>query len=240
MSSWWDAIGAVGSIAAAGVAAWAARQSRQSAQDANAAASSLVRIETDRRHSELCPYFKVTCEEWGPGQPMARMRIQFLGPAALGHLGSLTMSIRDDDFTRAEYATYAGGPPADEIKRQIWGPYRFTPGTGPHPAHADSTGRTTPFNHELPVGEILVFQLEPTTPPLWSNGMTPEEWQRDRGTLLRLAFDAKHPEFGSWTLACEIDLADIRTDTDLGALVTEGTSATAYASDAVKPPSSGH
>ena len=62
---------------------------------------------------------------------------------------------------------------------------------------------------------------------------------RFRGSLLRLAFDADHPEFGSWTLACEIDLANIRTETDLGAVVKEGKPATAHASDAVKPPSSG-
>jgi hypothetical protein len=119
------------------------------------------------------------------------------------------------------------------------GPYRFKPGTGPHAAHADATVRVTLFNHELPVGEILVFQLEPTSPPPWATGTTLDEWQRERGTLMRLAFDATHPDFGSWTLSCEIDLAGIRTDTDLGALISEPKPATAYASDAVKPLSSG-
>ena len=33
------------------------------------------------------------------------------------------------------------------------------------------------------IGEVLVFQLEPTTPPPWTNGMKLEEWQHDSADL---------------------------------------------------------
>jgi hypothetical protein len=41
------------------------------------------------------------------------------------------------------------GPSEEEIQRQIWGPYRFTPGTGPDDARADSNGRETVYNASL-------------------------------------------------------------------------------------------
>ena len=216
-----EAIAAGGAVAAAIVAAVAAWWSRSSAHEANAAATTLATIESDRRHSELCPRFRVTCEPWGPGQPMRRLRVMLLGPPSLGRLDGLTVSIRDDHFLRADGSLSAGGPTRDEIRRQIWGPWRFTPGTGPgQVARADQTGRETPYDAVLPVGEELVFQLERTMPPPWVTGTTPDQWQRERGTMIRLGFDARHTEFGSWTLPCEIDLGS--GEADISAVVIVG------------------
>jgi hypothetical protein len=67
----------------------------------------------------------------------------------------------------------ADGPTAKQVAAQIWGPYRFIPGTGPgaDPVRsvpgADPTGCATPTSG-LPVGEELPFYLEPTQPPSWS------------------------------------------------------------------------
>lgn len=65
----------------------------------------------------------------------------------------------------------------------------------------------TPYSAVLPAGEELPFQLEPTTPGVWMTGMSQEDWQRQRGTVIRLAIDAHHDAHGDWTLPCEIDVA---------------------------------
>ena len=75
-------------------------------------------------------------------------------------------------------------------------------------ARADDTGRVTPYDATLPVGEALVYQLEPTSQPSWSTGTTREQWQQQQGTVIRLAFDAVSAEFGSWRLTCELDVGN--------------------------------
>lgn len=215
----WAAVGAVGSIAAAGIAAWAAYQSRISAQEANRAANSLAQIERDRRHSELCPRFRVSCEPLGPAdyQGVFRLRVQLAGPFALGWLDALTVTIRDDFHTRGEGQLTAGDPTREQIKQQIWGAYRFTPGTGPDEARAGDTGRETSYRAALPVGEGLSYQLEPNPPPPWATERTPAQWRQERGTVLRLAFQAEREELGSWRLACEIDVGDAKTSVSVDA-----------------------
>jgi hypothetical protein len=61
----------------------------------------------------------------------------------------------------------------------------------------------------LPVGEALVYQLEPNLPPPWSN-MSKEQWLSRQGTVVRLTFVAEHETFGSWTLTTELDIKDGR------------------------------
>jgi hypothetical protein len=38
--------------------------------------------------------------------------------------------------------------------------------------------------------------------------MSPHDWQREQGTVIRLALDAEHTEHGTWMLPCEIDVTD--------------------------------
>jgi hypothetical protein len=203
----WSAVGALGTVAAAGIAAWAARQSRSSAHQANLAAGALAAIERDRRQAELTPIFRVRVEPWGAGSDAMRLRVMLAGPPGLDHLDSLTVKIRDDHFRRGEGTLLAGGPRREEIKDHIWGPYRFRPSTGPDEARADSTGRVTAYEASLPVGEELPFYLDQTRPGSWMGNMSQEDWQRQRGTVIRLAIDATHNEHGTWTLPYEIDLA---------------------------------
>jgi hypothetical protein len=68
----------------------------------------------------------------------------------------------------------------EQIRAQIWGPWMFTPGTGPDEARADSTGRVTEYREQLVVGEELSFQLDPTMRPAWRTSTTQEVWQWER------------------------------------------------------------
>jgi len=209
----WEAVGAIGSILAAGVAAWAAHQSKGAATKANEAAGALVGIERDRRHSELTPRFEVSCGLIGPGDygGKLRLRVKLVGPPELETLDTLTVTIRDDHWRRRDETLIAGTPSLphlEEIQRQVWGPYRFTPQVGPDDARADVTGRETVYKSQIPVGEELPFQIEPTVPPSYATAWSPEAWRKDRGTVVRLALLG---EKGSdhWKLACELDTAGV-------------------------------
>jgi hypothetical protein len=146
-------------------------------------------------------------EPWGAGTDVMNLGVMLLGPPGLDHLDMATLRIRDDHFRRGEGTLLAAGPTREQIKDHIWGPYMVTPGTGPDEARADRTGRVTVYEAALPVGEELPFQLEPTRPGSWMTGMSQEDWQRQRGTVIRLAIDATHVQHGTWTLPCEVDVA---------------------------------
>ena len=205
---WWEAGSAVGSLAAAVVGGWAAFQARSAAAEANAAARTLAEIERDRRHAELCPRLEVSWEPLHPGgKEYLLLRVALLGPPGLDRLDRLTVRIRDDHPHHGEGTPRMGGPTRDQIKAQIWGPYQFMPGAGPDGAQADITGRVTPYEKVLPVGEELPFDLQRTAPPSWVNRSS-QNWRRDRGTVLRITFDAQHTKHGSWTLPVKIDVGD--------------------------------
>ncbi|MFI7283485.1 hypothetical protein ACIBOV_24805 [Micromonospora chersina] len=137
---------------------------------------------------------------------MLRLRVGLIGPAGLDRLDRLTVAIRNDHHRRgAGHHQRMGGPTPEEVKQHIWGPYRFTPHTGPDEAQADSTGRQVVYCSGLPLGEELPYQLEQTSPGHWMNGMTHQSWLQDRGTVIRLAFTAEHQDHGTWHLPCEID-----------------------------------
>lgn len=209
MTPWITASG-IGSLAAAGVAAAAAYWSRSSAKEANAAAKAMVSIEEGRRHAELCPSFRLVCS--CPGSGMQRLRLTFVldGPPALGHLDGFEAIIRDDYFRRAEARTPGDGPTPEDIRRQIWGPFRFRPGIGSdrRAGVADETGRTAPFTAVLPVGETGTYELEPTLPPAWSV-TTREQWLRHQGKVIRLAIVCHREALDPWTLTCEIDTSTL-------------------------------
>ncbi len=203
----WNAVGAIAAVVAAGIAAWAAVQSKSSARQSNEAATALARIENDRRHSELCPQLRISTEPSAPGVKPLRLRIALVGPSGLDRLDSLTVTIRNDKLRRGD-AAIVGGATAEEIEAHIWGPFRFTPKTGPDKARADDKGRATHYAESLPLGEELVFQLEPTTSPGWSEGQSQESWERTVGSAIRLTLDASRANLGSWTLPCEIVVGD--------------------------------
>jgi hypothetical protein len=138
------------------------------------------------------------------------MAVFLTGPPELERLDALTVTIRDDHTWRGQH-TLAGGPTPEQLAEQIWGPYRFTPGSGPgaDSVHgipgADPTGRTIP-TRGMPVGEELPFHLELTRPPTWSQQLT-DSWRQARGSVVRLRLECRRDGREPWTLACEIDTA---------------------------------
>jgi len=200
---------AIVAAAAAVSAVWYARRSGQSAAKSAIAASTAAALDMQRRHAELTPRFRVTCEQANPGAPALRLGVFLSGPPELERLDALTVTIRDDHPWRGQGTPLAGGPTPEQVAAQIWGPYRFIPGTGPGAGNvrgipgADPTGRTTPTGG-LPVGEELPFFLEPTQPPSWSK-QPYEHWQRERGTVVRLRLECRRDGWDPWAVTCEVD-----------------------------------
>ena len=200
------------SAVAAVSAVWYARRSDRSASKSAVAAETTAALDRQRRNAELTPRFLITCEPANPGIDTLRLRVLLSGPPELGQIDRLTVSIRDDHPFRSQVAPLAGGPTSEQVAGQIWGPYCFTPGTGPivDPARgflgADHTGRTTP-NGALSVGEAFAFHLEPTQPPRWSQQPL-ENWRKERGTVLRLRLECQRADWEPWVLTGEIDTAE--------------------------------
>jgi hypothetical protein len=144
-----------GTVVAAGAAvgAWMA------AVQASRAATTLTMIERNRWHADLTPRFEASCGATGGDR--AQLHLRFVGPSGLDGLDRVQVSIRGDIRGRAP--VIAGGPTAEEIDRQVWGPYRFVPGVD----GADATGRSV-APVELLLGEGRPFALERTPPPPWS------------------------------------------------------------------------
>ena len=150
--------------------------------------------EQRRRHDKLTPSFLVHVEPWAEGSDLMRMRVVQQGPPAVDHLDSLALHISNDDsYWPDERKVAANGHIYEEVRNQVWAPYRFTPGTGPGEARAARHGREITYEAPLPAGEELAFQLEPTRPGSWSD-MPQEEWQRQRGNAIRLAITPVHHE----------------------------------------------
>lgn len=160
-----------GSIAAiaAGFTGWAAYSARQAAREANRTAASIAQIERDRWHRELTPNvkFRLTKERgW------VELLVQYNGPAALGRLDRLELTVRDDR-DRSNDLLLAGGITAEERAATIWGPLRFKHSTD----GVDDLGRTLePFS--LVCSEEHRLALDPTHPHQHYNGGA-EQWERD-------------------------------------------------------------
>ena len=198
MDTLWAAIGAIGAVTAALIAAWAAGQSRLSSTQANAAATTLARIETERRHGELTPHFRVIFAPAGSGMSRCEPSVKLVGPAGLNRIDNLTLTILDDHFRRADATNIVGSVTKEQIERQIWGPYRLVAGVGPDDSRADETGWQTVYNHPIPVGEELPFPIDTVPPPPWSQ-LSPTEWQNMQKKL-RFALNATHSQYGTWRL----------------------------------------
>jgi hypothetical protein len=188
----------------------AAERSAEAATRAADAAAVTAKLDTDRRHSELTPQFRITCQPGG--QDGLRMMIFLAGPPELERLDALAVTIRDDHPWRAQGSPIAGGPTPEQVAGQIWGRYRFIPGTGPGASPvkdipgADPAGRTT-HTTGLPVGEELPFDLEPTYPPSWAQ-WTQEGWRQAVGPMLRLELECRREGWAPWVLRCEMKIED--------------------------------
>lgn len=185
-------VGVVGAVAAsvaavAGIGSWRAGNR----------AAALTKIEQERRHAELAPQFKLELKD--PGMTRTMLTVSLEGPAALDHLDSIELTIRDDMPDRAEL-TAGHGVSAEEIRRQIWGPLRFVHGVD----GGSQDGRTVgPFS--LPVGESRPFAVDATVTPHWQRN--PQTW-RDQweGARMRLTLVCRRDGFEPWTVKAEVPL----------------------------------
>lgn len=189
----------------------AADRSAAASERSAVAAEGTAALEAARRHDELTPQFRVTAERANPGADGLTLKVLLAGPPELGRLDALTVSIRNDHPWRGQGTPLAGGPTPEQVAAHIWGPYRFVPGTGPGADSvrgipgADSAGRATPTGG-MPVGENLLFSLEPTREPQWSDWSV-EGWRSQVGTVLRLQLEARREGWEPWMLVCEVDTA---------------------------------
>jgi hypothetical protein len=108
----------------------------------------------------------------------------------------VTVTIRDDIRGRAPVT--AGGPTADQIARQVWGPYRFMPGVD----GADETGRSVAPLKML-LGDSRPFTLERTPPPARANDSG--SWRRHYADQpVRLTLGCYRQDHEPWTVPIEI------------------------------------
>lgn len=148
-----------------------------------------------------------------------RLVIFLSGPLELKRLDGLDIVIRDDHPWRGQGTPVAGGPTPEQVAKQIWGLYRFVPGTGPgaDPVRgipgADPTGRTAPTGG-LPVGEELPFTMELNRPPSWS-GWDLDGWRRAVGPLLRLRLECHRDGWAPWILPCEMQIVSGTGSTEI-------------------------
>jgi hypothetical protein len=171
-------------------------------QSANAATATAA-LDAERRQAELTPRFHITCERWNTGSDKLRLTVQLTGPLQLGALDELTFKIRDDHHWRAEHEPLAGGPTREQIAAQVWGQWRLTPGSVPNRGPGVDANGQTCTEPDLPVGEALSYQLEPTWPPSWSQ-QSVESWQAQMGTLLRFTLECRRDGYKPWVLPAEL------------------------------------
>jgi hypothetical protein len=186
-------------VAATRDAAAAAKESAVASGRSASAAEARAALEAGRRHSELTPRFRVVVTRENPRVPFPMLSVVLAGPAELGRLDGLTVTIRDARPSMwKEPHMPDGGATPEQIAEVVWGPYRFYPST-------DAAGRVA-SGEGMQVGEGLSFSLGPTFPPSWSS-MEPEAWRVQVGTWLLLRLEARREGWEPWTLTCEIDLA---------------------------------
>ena len=208
----------VSAVISAG-AVWYARWSARSAERSAIASEATAALETQRRQTELTPRFRVTCKRPATARAIVHLHVALAGPPELRELDLLAVDIRDDLPGRSN-GTRAGGATPAQVVEQVWGPNRFVPGSAPvgsNPAFrkdGDAIGRTT-TTCGMHLGEEQVFVLEPTYPPPSRSEWAPEDWREQRGTVIRLRLHCHREEWDWWTLAGEIDTADLPSTVDI-------------------------
>ena len=191
-----DSFFTVLSSVATAVAAGAAIASWRAAASANESTGVLAKVELDRRHSELRPMFMVGFSQVA-NTNIFKLVVKLDGPGGLDRLDSLTITIRDNKLFPASPTGY---PTQEDIAKQIWSPYRFSPSVD----GASSDGRSVP-HEELLLGDLVVYQLEKSLAPAWTNQVAGQEWWEPLGieSVLRISLACEHKEFGSWLVPWE-------------------------------------
>ncbi|WP_018791131.1 hypothetical protein [Salinispora arenicola] len=180
---------------ATGLLAW------QAARSANKAAHESAQVvkdaDRDRRWNALTPQLTYTCVARDDGS-RAELRIRLDGPIGLERLDRVTVRIRDDRPNRAK-SLLAGGPTAEEVARQVWGPYRLNTNV----ENVNPSGRYVTFPDGVVVGEDLVCALEDTIPPPWNPD---RRWWADQvdGMPVRITVECERDAHVPWRIKKEV------------------------------------
>ncbi|MFI1956134.1 hypothetical protein ACH437_30570 [Streptomyces xinghaiensis] len=159
----------------------------------------MATIEGSRWQDHLTPVFDITLQR-AEGE-RATLDVQLTRPVPLRGLDEVNITIVDsDDMVRTD--RLPGGPSQEEIDRQVWGPYRFVPGSD----GADEAGRSVESG-PLKVGRGRPFALERTRPPYWQEGPDVagrwrEQWA---GSLLRLELTCLRTGLDPWVVPCSVE-----------------------------------
>jgi hypothetical protein len=173
LSDWVSAVATLVAAIAAGLSWRAARHSNRSAEV-------LLAIETERRHGELTPTFRLQLVEFPLLPTYANAHLELTGPLELADVDAVSIQVIDDGSAR-DVGPAVFDANADQVASQVWGRWRLTPGTGPHrgsetgPNQASDDGRTIKVGGRLLVGDSIDLQIEHTSAPSWS-GWTTEQW----------------------------------------------------------------
>ncbi|MET8305833.1 hypothetical protein [Micromonospora sp. NPDC005173] len=195
-------LSAVATIAGAGAGYLAWRAARSASEAAHTSARVASDSDRDRRWSALLPQFTFTCVA-GQNNARADLRIRLDGPYTLERIDRVTVSIRDDRPDRGRHLL-AGGPTAEQVANQVWGPYRFNTNVEnvdkPH-------GRRVAFPDGVTVGEDLVCSLEETLIPAWSESRSPNWWRDEySGKPVRLMIECERDGLPPWRIPADVEV----------------------------------
>ncbi|MFF6859883.1 hypothetical protein ACFY9H_31440 [Streptomyces bacillaris] len=153
-----SSIAAVGSFEAARRSLKTANRAARTGESAAATAEAVAQIERARWHAELQPKLDIHIDD------QAIMTVRFAGPAALGPIRRIELTIRDDSDHHG-HTGLAGSPSQAELAAVVWSPLRFRPGID----DAGEQGRNAgPFGLDL--NETRRIAMEVTNAPRFFSG----------------------------------------------------------------------
>lgn len=186
-------------VLAGALSALAALASAFAAFKARATASSMLRLEEQRRRDELEPSFEFKLDP--PESSSVRfLHVRWVG----GGVNGMRVNLRVLDEEGQDHRS--AGPPSGVAPSEwddfVWGPLEFDLGAS---AQATDRRTTKPREYSRLSGETWDrLQLKQTRPGSWMVGMSEEAWASARGPL-RLAIiceSEEHPP--PWTQVREI------------------------------------
>lgn len=184
---------AIVSALIAGVSLYISLGARKLAKEAGS-------IELDRRHTELEPKFKMEfrggSNHQSPGvTQFYRMKLELIGPTALQELDKISIEIRDSKRKPPELQNFKN---RSVMEKQLWSPYRFTPGVD----EAPSDGRTVVYR-PFSVHESAEFQLEDNPVP---PGTSPDWWESSiSSSEFKVWVICEKKDFRNWKIPLQLN-----------------------------------
>jgi hypothetical protein len=166
-----------------------AEEANEIAEKARLEAGVVAQIEQDRHRIELTPEFDFSFA--AEGDQSATVTARFTGPAELGRLDEVVITILDEPVDRWGRG-YPDGVSEEEAALFVWGPWQFNTGAAAQIADRRTTQRLT-FDRASGKNVVLL-PLERTRLGRWMTGTSQEKWLQDRGIMLRLHISCRSGE----------------------------------------------